>query len=97
MNTTVANNILAQLGGLVFLRDIDLSSLTPSEDGIRIDFEGGHVVNRVYITVTEEDSYGMKFIEEYNGVERLVKQVYDVYSDNLRITFNAFAGLTPGE
>ena len=91
----IANTILAQIGGLTFMRNVGMSNIVVLDKGVQFDINPAamdmpprHGINRLRIEMESGKMYVMKFIQEDNLLEKTVRTETKVYSDELTYLFN---------
>lgn len=96
VNTQIANEIAAQMGGIKTLRLFTGSQLIAVEKGLRIQFPADlaakNDINRVEIVLTDADLYDMTFsrVHRPEGGEMqldVIETVEGVYNDMLKSIF----------
>jgi len=95
---TVAQTILTQLGGRMFIVMTGSKNFLGSEKSLTMKIgSNGKRVTHVIVTLTPADTYDMEFLRvrsTKNGITRdLVKSVCGVYCDQLQDEFAAATGL----
>ena len=95
MNTTIANNILAQLGGKRFMDRARVSNLKlVHERCIEMDVDlpaPKRGINRLRV-LEIDTTYDMIFIEESNGVEVVRMKSINVYASDMEDVFINITG-----
>lgn len=93
----VAETILAQLGGRVFVAMTGAFDITGGENTLMLKFKGSKRWNALKIELTPEDVYTMTFyhLKRREGVLAVEKEesLDDVYSDQLQDVFTDWTGL----
>lgn len=98
-NHEIATTILEQLGGGVFRMMTGARDFIAIERGLRFKLpsnfaRGPHgCVNLVTIELTPADTYRVKFERVRAGKVTTLDEVFDVYVDTLRETFERCTGL----
>lgn len=94
MRNTVAQTILAQLGGGVFQAMTGAKNLTASEDTLTFGIgRNSQRINRVEITLNASDTYDLKFWRITKKSWKVVKEISDIYVSELREVFTDTTGL----
>ena len=90
---SVAQTILAQLGGNKFIAMTGAKNLASGSDSLQFKFSGSKAANSLQVVMGENDTYTMKFfkIRGFNFVE--VATINDVYAESLKSSFESFTGL----
>jgi hypothetical protein len=97
MNTTnavVAETILEQLGGRMFLMMVGGKDLMYGENSLHVRLGGGckQGINRLVVTLDASDTYTMAFLKVRAGKVTTVVEVEGVYNDSLREIFTRYTG-----
>lgn len=94
---TVANTILAQLGGNKFTVMTGAKNLMGGSDNLSFRFPQHNGVNYCKITLNAYDTYNVEFgmIRKKDGVPTYTRKEFitDVYNDGLQEVFTAQTGL----
>lgn len=104
MPTTIANTILAQLGGRRFTVMTGCSMYLADGNTLRMKLARNlSGANKLHITLTGMDDYTLEFYKLtapgfrrgafHEGSTRLVKKVEGVYADQLQAVFTEVTGL----
>lgn len=95
----VANIMLSQLGGFMFIKmtGSKLEKIYERDYKIVIRLKvgrNGHRINRLEMSYNEtQDLYELSFIRNAKGVDKVVKEYTEVYSDMLSYLFENVTGL----
>jgi hypothetical protein len=92
---TVAQTILAQLGGNMFAMMTGAKGFVAGPDHLFFAVgRNAHGVNRVRVTLAADDTYTVEFYKMYKlELKPTVPAVTGVYADNLRQVFKQYTGL----
>lgn len=93
---TVANTILAQLGGNRFAMMTGAKNFVGSADALMFSIGGGakNRINKVRVTLTPDDLYTVEFMK-YSPSKletKLINKVEGVYNDMLQEIFTNYTG-----
>lgn len=95
----VANIMLSQLGGFMFIRmtGSKIEKIYERDYKIVIRLKVGrneHCINRLEMAYNEtQDLYELSFISNAKGIDKVVKEYTEVYSDMLSYLFESVTGL----
>jgi hypothetical protein len=99
MDTTVAQTILAQLGGRRFLAMTGARQLIGGDDHLSFTLPGKpgyvkHGINVCRITLTPMDVYTVEYLRVREGKVRTVQTCEEVYAEDLQDCFSRETGLS---
>lgn len=95
MTMTVANTILAQLGGNRFCAMTGAKNLLGDAASLMFDIGRGatNKANKVRVTLTPADVYTVEFFNYRSLTLKTVGKIEDVYAEDLQRVFTAETGL----
>lgn len=95
MSNTIAQTILAQLGGGRFVAMTGARDLVASPQALQFGIGRGaaNKANKVRVTLTDADLYDVEFYSLRGVNLREVGRVEGVYADNLRRVFTEQTGM----
>ena len=93
MDKTIANTILQQLGGPMFVALTGAHDMTTDGRSLSIRFKGSKVANHLAITLEPSDTYTVTFSRIGRGGVTVTSEDHDVYADMLRDIFEYHTGL----
>ena len=93
-NTVVAETILAQLGGRMFLMMVGGKDLMYGENRLSLKLGGGckDGINRLVVTLDADDTYTMAFLKVRASKVTTIAEVDGIYNDSLREVFTRYTG-----
>ena len=93
-NMTIANTILAQLGGLRFIAMTGAREFVAVDSGLRFRVPRARDgINLVRIVLEPSDTYAVEFRASRTTSEKLVHRAEDIYAEDLRRVFTDSTGL----
>jgi hypothetical protein len=90
---TIAQTILAQLGGNRFLAMTGATNLMNTERGLRFRFPGCRDMNICEITLDEDDTYSLTFFRARGLDCPITAEYWGIYNSQLRGLFERKTGL----
>lgn len=90
---SVANTILAQLGGRGFVVMVGAHNLAGGKNFLRLRFRGSRKYNFLQVTLTPDDLYDVEIAQVGRSQVRNRERLEGIYADQLQEVFRSYTGL----
>lgn len=90
---SVANTILAQLGGRGFAVMVGAHALAGGKNFLRLRFRGSRKHNFLQVTLTPDDLYDVEIAQVGRSQVRNRERLEGIYADQLQEVFRSYTGL----